>query len=476
MPGTLASDLRGLRFGPIQACLFAVAIGATVYLLATPYSYLALLAGPLILALLFLGHYPQFAWYLLIFLIPSEFLTRLSPTDPGITVSKFLGIWIVVVALLMLLTDHWRARHLKSGIWPFLVAFAMANVFATLISPHLAISLEHLQQLLVAIAIFSLTLLLTSRRGFTSIIPLVLVWGVLLNYVIFLLDFRLGVTMPWVSASPFPHDVKLPAYAMPTGYSTYLVFVLPFLVHRFAFSKGFMKKSLYFGLTFLGLSGVMYLGSRAAFVLVLFLVAFLGLQYLRLLKPRLIGLLLAGIFVSAALVVVLMPEWYVARQKSLVETKTEASIKGRIDFLKTGWALFKEKPFFGYGPGSFAEEYSSTPYAAENAETPLTYKMAAHNTFIEVVVGSGLLGLFSFLGVIAVALRNYWTAARTFRRNGNTERELMTNAYLAVFLVNLLFFFFISFLTMKHFWIFLAVSQLALNFSRSDAASEGDAA
>jgi len=476
MPGTLVSGLRGIRFGPFQAFLVALVVAGTVFLLATPYYYLALLPGPLIVALLLLGRFPQFSWYLLIFLIPSEFLTRMSATQPGITVSKFLGLWIVVVALLMLLMDHWRVQHLKSRLWPFLAVFVLANVFSTLISAHLAIALEHLQQLLVAVVIFALTLLLTGRGGFMRTVPSVLIWGVLLNYVIFLLDFRGGVTMPWVSESPFPQDAKLPAYAMPTGYSVYLVFVFPFLIHRFAFSKGLAKKILYFCLSVLTVSGIMYLGSRAAFLLILFIAAILSFQYLRLLKPRLIGLLLAGVFLSAALVTLFMPEWYVGRQKSMVETETDGSISGRIDFLKSGWDFFKQKPFFGFGPGAFPEEYSKTLYAAKHGETPLSYRMMAHNTFLEVVVGSGLLGLLSFLALVAIALMNYRTAARNFRCEGHRDQELMTRAYLAVFLANLLYFFFISYLTMKHFWIFLAVSQLALNFSQPKHPPEKDAA
>lgn len=476
MPGTLVSDLRDLRFGPFQAILAVMVVAGTVFLLATPYYFFALLTGPLILALFFLGRNPRLAWYLLVFLIPAEFLTRLVPTQPGITVSKLLGIWIVVVALLMLLMDVWRVRHLKSALWPFLVAFVVVNVAATLITSHLANALAHLYQLLVAIVIFALTLLLTNRNGFASVIPSILIWGVLLNYVIFLLDFRLGVTMPWVAESPFPRDVHLPGYAMPTGYSTYLVFVLPFLIHRMAFSKGLMKKAVYFGLIFLGLSGVMYLGSRAAFVLVLFLVAFLCLQYLRFLRPRLIGLMAAGVLLSASLVLLLMPDWYMGRQKSMVETKTDVSIRARVDLMNAGWELFKQRPFLGFGPGNFSEEYAHTPYAPEYATAIMAFRMAAHNTYIEVLVGSGLLGLFCFLGLILVALMNYRKAAKTFRLDGNRERELLTNSYLSVFLVNLLFFFFISMLTMKHFWIFLAISQLALNYSKTKLPSELDAA
>jgi O-antigen ligase len=476
MPGIVAETLRGLRFGPLPALLTAAVAVGCVYLLTTPYSYLALVPGPLILALLLFGRYLQFSWYFFIFLIPFEFLTRLSPTQQEYSVSKLLGLWIVVVSLLMVLTNRWRPQHLRSGFWPFLAAFVLVNLFTTLTSSHVLLAVNELRQILVVVTIFALALLLTTRRGLLSTIPSVLIWGVLLNYAIFLVEFRFGVKMPWVSESIFPRDVKLPGYALPTGYSTYFVFVLPFLVHRFAFSKSFTRKALYAGLTVLTVAGIMYMGHRAAFLLTLFVAALLCFQYLGRLKPRLIGFVLAGVFISVVSVALLMPAWYVERQKSMVETETDASVKIRIVLLKAGWDFFKQKPLLGFGPGTFGEEFANTLSAADYADTAEDYRMGAHNTYLSVLVSNGLVGLFFFLGLVVIALRNYRAAAKNFRREGDHERELLLGAYQAAFMVNLFFFVFISYLTMKHFWIFLAISQIALNVSKLQHPSEESAA
>lgn len=468
--------LRGLRFGPLEALLVAAVAAGSVYLLATPHPFWALVPGPLVLALYLLGRYPQFALYLFIFLIPFEFLTRWSPTQQEITVSKFLGLWIVVVSLLMLLVGRWQARHLRSVFWPFIAAFLLVNLVATLNSDYLATAAGDLRQLAVAVTVFALVLLLTTRHGFQAVFPTVLIWGVLINYAIFLLEFRYGVRLPWTTETIYQKDVSMPAYALPTGYSVYFVFLIPFLVHRFFFSAGFLRRALYAALTLATLSGIVYLGSRASFVVTLFLIVVLAFQYLRLLRPRLVGFVLAWAFISAALVLLLIPQAYWTKQRTMFDTVTDSSVSMRVDFLKTGWELFKRKPLLGFGPGGFMEEYATTLYSAKHAGEPEDYRMRAHNTYLEVLVGSGTVGLLCFLALIGVALRNYRTAARHALEAGDLEHKLMTNAYEAAFLVNLLLFFFISYLSMKHFWIFLAVSQVALNLSKTSRHGEAQAA
>lgn len=476
MSETVADTLRGLRFGPFQALLLAATVAGSVFLLTTPYYYWALVPGPAILGLFLLGRYPQVSLYIFIFLIPFEFLTRWSSTQSEITVSKFLGVWTVIVSLFMVLLGRWRAKHLRSALWPFILAYVLINVVSTLNSDHLATAVYDVRLLLVAVTVFALVLLLSTTSSFVSTIPTLLVWGVMLNYAIFLLEFRFGVTMPWVEGTYFPRDVSMPAYAMPTAYSIYFVFLLPFLVHRFFFSRGHAMRALYGALAAVAVSGMMYLGSRAAFVVTLFLVVILTAQYLKLLKPRLVGFLLAGLFAGVALLIVFTPEWYLARQKSMFDTKTEASVSQRVTFLRTGWQFFKQKPILGFGPGAFMDEYATTLESASYATPWQGYRMRAHNTYLEILVGTGLLGLLSFLAIVGIALRNFRVAARNFRRKGELSRELLANAYQAAFVVNLLYFLFISYLTMKHFWIFLALSQITLNVSERSHHGEVEAA
>lgn len=477
MPVTVSDTLRGLRFGPFQALLLAGVVASSVYLLATPHYIWALLPGPLILALYLLGRYPQFALYLFIFLLPFSFLTRWSATQgEEITISKFLGLWIVVVSLAMLLVGRWQARHLRSMLWPFVASFLLINLVATLKSDYFMTALNELRQLAVAVAVFAMVLLLLTRRGFQRTLPSILVWSVLINFAIFLLEFRFDISLPWTTGTIYAKDVTRPAYAMPSGSSTFLAILLPFLVHRFFFSRGFGQRAVYGALALVPLSGIVYLGSRASFVIVLFLILVLSIQYLKLLKPRLIGFLLAGVFAAAVLVILFVPQFYWDRQKTMFDTKTDASVGMRIAFLRTGWDLFKQKPLLGFGPAAFAEEYATTLYAANFARSSGSYYMKAHNTYLEVLIGSGLLGLLSFLALIGVALRNFRIAATKASRDGDLEHKLLCNAYEAAFWVTLILFLFVSHPEIKHFWIFLAISQIARNIAEKTGYGEGEPA
>jgi O-antigen ligase len=100
------------------------------------------------------------------------------------------------------------------------------------------------------------------------------------------------------------------------------------------------------------------------------------------------------------------------------------------------------------------------------------YRRVAHNTYLEILVGSGLLGLGVFLGIVYHALKNYKVAVKNYFRRGDVENELLANTYRTAFIANLLFFLFSSDPASKLFWMFLALSQISLKLSPKDAAQE----
>jgi O-antigen ligase len=288
---------------------------------------------------------------------------------------------------------------------------------------------------------------------------------VTLNYALFLLEFVFKLSFPW---SPiFPVDVSQPAYALPSGYSIYFVFLIPLLLHRLSFGASTREKALAGALLFVTFSGVVFLGSRAALFSVVVALLLLLSQYLPLLKPRRLGFLFAVAGLAVALALLLIPQQYWVRQKTVVETKTDASVAMRISYVQAAWQYFRERPLFGYGPGSFKELYAVSPYAIQFANKQTGYVRYAHNTFLEVLVGTGLAGFLLFGVAVAASIRNFARAASLRWQRGDHAGALLDRAYLTAFLVNLFYFFFISYFFMKTFWIFLALSQIALNRARA---------
>ena len=99
--------------------------------------------------------------------------------------------------------------------------------------------------------------------------------------------------------------------------------------------------------------------------------------------------LFAGIIFTT--VIAVTPPSYWERQVSLTKWQ-DSSIGRRQAYLIVGWQSFKEHPFLGSGTGTFRDLYSKSNYARVFAKEGSTTRRFAHNTYVEVLVGSGILG------------------------------------------------------------------------------------
>lgn len=466
-------DVRTLRYGPFQLLLAIGAIGSSLALLASPYARWSFLPGLAIAALLALSTRPRLGYYLFIFLIPFEFLTRLSETHRLFSVPKALGAWIALVVLLTLLLERGRASTLRSGLWLPIGLFLAVNVCAAALSPFGAVAADHLRKLLVAVTVFGLTLFFVDRRGFRDTLPMVLIGSILANYTLFVLEFVFDVSIGWGSEPIFPKGVGQPAYALPTGYSAYFVLLLPLVAYRFFQARTVTRRVSWLAVAGVSVGAIVYLGSRAAALTFLLTVALLFAQYLELFRPRFLGLLAGLAMLGAAAVIVLTPAAYWTRQKGVVEYETDPSVSRRVSYLQAAWESFRERPLLGAGPGTYSQLYARSLQGAQFGNPESDFRRDAHNTYVEVLIGSGIAGLACFVALVARALANFRGAVRRFKEAGDRADELLTRAYLIVLVATLVFLLFISNLYMKYFWILFALSELAARFSRRRAPEAG---
>jgi hypothetical protein len=72
----------------------------------------------------------------------------------------------------------------------------------------------------------------------------------------------------------------------------------------------------------------------------------------------------------------------------------------RMDVLDAAWRMFREHPLLGVGSGSFARVFSEY-----NPDPGMQYgSLSAHNLYAQLLAEQGLLGLLSFLAVLALAV------------------------------------------------------------------------
>ncbi len=437
-----------------------------IYLLTTPYYLLSLLPGITILVLLFLGHRLHAAYYMLVFLIPFEFVTNvITEGYTQITISKFLGSWIVIALAMAFLVRKRVTPSLKSHFWPLFAILLLVGLLSTIFSHHQATALIDMRRMVVAFTIFAFTLVFVSGKGFTRTLPGVIIWSVFLNFVLFFLEYVLGLTLVPGGQPIFPKNVEA-EYAMPGGYSAFFVFTIPFIVHRVFFSESFPRRSVYAVMFAINIMVLVYLGSRAAAVMLVILLLFLFTEYVRMLRPRHVGFLLSLAGTALVLALLYVPASYWEAQKSLFEPRIDMSVARRITYIEVAFESFLKNPVLGSGPGTFYHVYAASPQAARFVVDGEGYERHAHNTYLEILVGHGALGLLLFLAVIMAALRNFTKARSLYLARGDRRNGVLVASYLATTISILVLYFFFTDPYMKYFWIMIAASQVALNAAR----------
>ncbi|MBN8901110.1 MAG: O-antigen ligase family protein, partial [Rhodospirillales bacterium] len=150
------------------------------------------------------------------------------------------------------------------------------------------------------------------------------------------------------------------------------------------------------------------------------------LQYPRLAKAVLPLALLAA--VTAVLVIALWPGWD-GSLAELVPGKRADAVIDRLTIWRTAFAVWSDNPIFGVGLGNFRDHAMERQI---DLLVPLGYEsFHAHNTYIELLVDTGLVGLLSYLGFLGVMLSALLRRWRILRSDRESEAATMTMAAIA---------------------------------------------
>lgn len=88
--------------------------------------------------------------------------------------------------------------------------------------------------------------------------------------------------------------------------------------------------------------------------------------------------------------------------ESISNVSTDASNLERLNRWSSAWRMFQERPFFGWGPGTYVFQYA--PFQLANEKTIISTNAGengnAHSEYIGPLAESGVLGLISVLAII----------------------------------------------------------------------------
>ena len=446
--------------------LCLVLAGCALLLLTTQYYALALAPVLLVPVLSVFFRRSVLAYYLIIGLVPFSTLRALSGEYASLTVSKLAGVALVVIVALRFLTRKGQALPLGSNLWKWLLPFAGLSLLSTMASTDVPLSLDTVRGLVTAYLIFAMTLLFIDRDRLAGGLLLVLVLSISANSLLSLAGYAFGIESLAMDVTAKSLKRAVGASGNPNHFACMVIFGIPLLVHVLAQARLRLARVFWAGLLGVNIMAVVFTFSRSGALILALTLGLCALAYLPRLTPRQLGVVGSGLVTAGLLVVLAIPGSYWERQRTLASAG-DPSIARRLSYVEVALFALAQRPVLGQGPGTFERIYSRS-LSAQAFGGASDIERAAHNTYLEVLVGMGIPGL-ALLGLcILTGLGNFRRARKGCLEAGDRDMAALVTAYRTSFLSLLAYFVMLSSFTHKYFWMSLALSQVCANvFARA---------
>jgi O-antigen ligase len=256
--------------------------------------------------------------------------------------------------------------------------------------------------------------------------------------------FLIVIGFAWVRHAGFgflnqqaAHMVVQPFYNDHTSYGAVLAMLIPFSV-GFIVSMGKIslvrKVGAWLTLPIL-FTATVFSYTRAAWVsligaLTIFLVIRMKIRFSILLV---LGVVLVGYLYSQRSHIMIQLEQnrqdssedLMEHVRSISNVATDASNLERLNRWSCAVRMFKEKPYFGWGPGTYMFQYA--PFQLEREKTIISTNAAtlgnAHSEYIGPLAESGFLGTITFLGIVITTVI---TGMRNWRGKADRQTRILS--------------------------------------------------
>ena len=161
--------------------------------------------------------------------------------------------------------------------------------------------------------------------------------------------------------------------------------------------------------------------------------------------------------------------------RSMTNIATDASNLERINRWNSAIKMFKERPFLGWGSGTYMFQYASFQMARDKTIISTNFGEGgnAHSEYLSVLIDSGIPGLLSFLLIIFLVIRS---AINSYNRMEHIQHKILIWSVLVGFVSYLIHGFLNNFLDTDKasvpFWSFIAiivVMDLSFKTNRSSS-------
>jgi len=214
------------------------------------------------------------------------------------------------------------------------------------------------------------------------------------------------------------HWVVQPFYTDHTSYGAVLAMLIPVFVGFVLTMQNtsLLRRISTWAVLLIFMAAVVFSYTRAAWVsligaLGIFIVIRLRVKFAYL---ALIGLVFIALLFSQRTQILIQLEQnrqdssedLVEHVKSISNVATDVSNLERLNRWSCAWRMFKEKPVFGWGPGTYMFQYA--PFQLKKEKTDISTNAAtlgnAHSEYIGPLAESGILGTISFLAIVIATI------------------------------------------------------------------------
>ncbi len=374
---------------------------STIFIFATPQYYLAFIPCLLFILTIILFKIPEFGAYLLIFMIPFGAFRKFEIGGIGININWILAGTLFTLMIFLYLIRKTSIKHLMFPLLPWFILFFLFNIISTWLSPFMAVALADLKLSFASFLYIMLFTMLITQKGFFHTLPSVLILSVFISSFLGNLGFFFDIELFTREQSSGIFVRNLGGAIDANNLSLMVIACLPLVIHRYFYSKLNWSKFIYGCVIINSILAISTSYSRGGLIIFFISVIFILIEFRQHFKAKYFGFILAGISVGLTIFVTIMPDSFWERHTGGWQ---DSSITRRTAYLSVAYDAFLQRPFLGSGPDSFYSIFSQTSLAKLDKKTGKPLGRYAHNTYIEILVGTGILGLLIFLIILIKSL------------------------------------------------------------------------
>jgi len=414
----------------------AIFIALNIYFIIKEFYWFSLIPIVLILLLLFFFALDK-VLYIITFCTPlainlMDFDDRLSlslPTEP-----LLFGV-LIFFFIKLVFERQYDTKVLKHPVTIAIIINLLWMFITALTSELPLVSIKFLiSRLWFVVPFYFVAVILFKKLNNIRIISWM--YAIPLVIVIIYSTYRLYI---WSFDEQAAHWVMDPFYNDHTAYGAAIALFIPVFA-AFLFDKHYNRTMKLFAgiILFFLLIGLLCSFSRAAWISVLAALVIAGLVFLKI-KFRwifLAGSIILAVFLYYQNDILMKLEKnkqdssanLVEHVQSISNISSDASNLERINRWQSAIKMFKERPVFGWGPGTYQFVYA--PFQQTKDKTIISTnagdKGTAHSEYIGPLSESGLLGMLSILAIVIVVSI---TAIRVYKQAKTPETKLLALSY-----------------------------------------------